>query len=479
MVDSFKDIIKEIKEEVLSSKCNLEVYARVIPVSNTEGDENTIYLQVSLQTEKTAFLNADFFSSNENFSKDYHPYVFEFLSSCSRRAYEEYYRKIEGKWVRAELTERGKKRTRKNVLSGNVVLCASPIVRKSKCLCLYKSGIKKEIRDALEKPVEFILYANNNLDKINDVYIRDFCDKLDPSRLFSSIIYNVGQGNFIEMSFGDRTNCRHTVLFDVGITVEENIKMDDNDCENEYIKENIEHFNKINPETIILSHWDIDHILGVVYVNAWVEDSNIIWIAPDYTDMLNVTKTKQNNVTQSAIILLAYLLKTGKKVYLANKRGKLVCKSSDDKIKIWQGDGKSGCFTKTNNIGLVIELSLDDTHGEMLFPGDCEYSHMPQECVHSYDFMVASHHAAKQNIPQNLKAASSGAICVCSLGENSYRHPSMKFIQNIREQGFMVEFTGCIKKYMISYSCNAGCSFSSDPKTCCSLLGRFCEFHFR
>ena len=93
----------------------------------------------------------------------------------------------------------------------------------------------------------------------------------------SGSIYNVGQGNFIYLKFNDRLK----MLFDAGETTIPSTILK----EQEYIDINSREISQLQPDYIVLSHWDLDHILGIQH---FVEDEGensffktCTWIAPD------------------------------------------------------------------------------------------------------------------------------------------------------------------------------------------------------
>ena len=264
-------------------------------------------------------------------------------------------------------------------------------------------------------------------------------------------VYNVGQGTFIEMNF----STGRTILFDVGMTVQDKIE------NNNYILDNVALFMHLKPDVIILSHWDIDHILGIAYMEDCVNENgkDIIWVVPNMLKILN-------SVSQSARLLLLYLLINKRKVYIANQtmgasnnKERLIFPLRDDKEKnrdakfqIWQGDGKKGTFNKNNNVGLIIQIGAKG-EDKILLPGDCEYSHMPCDCRCNYKYMVVSHHGAKQEIPEELRSSDyDSSICICSVGKNSYGHPNLKTRGRLRELGYHIENTEEVRKDVISSS---------------------------
>lgn len=73
----------------------------------------------------------------------------------------------------------------------------------------------------------------------------------------NAVIHNVGQGNnvLIELSNGRK------FFYDLGMT------MDKDERNDPYIQQSIRQFLTISPDMVVLSHWDLDHILGISYAD--------------------------------------------------------------------------------------------------------------------------------------------------------------------------------------------------------------------
>lgn len=423
-------------------------YGKTILLDNITqlNEAECVNIQISLLTDDMIALDNQFLVSEWSASSEdlkmYRPYFFEFYASISFDQWKIIEKNV-GSWKEIVLSdplesEGNNGAIIEDEIEGVVIFSASPLKRRQKYLKFdswagqipeiaiktLKNTLKKLI--AKESKKKSVSVCEEVMRAINDFHGLDVT------------VYNVGQGNFIELLFTNtkeeekkKFEIDYRVLFDIGMTPFGNPK------ENRFIRENVKYFKDSTPSAIILSHWDTDHILGITDLNQkWVFSEKVLWIVPDPTEI-------DKSVTQNAYRLLAVLLQSNANVQVIKARGKKrnqpVCKTDDGSVRLWKGFGNKIAGTKArfsaaNNLGLILQIEKNGK--AFLFPGDCEYTQMPSSCIRHYTFMVASHHGAKQEIPKALTASGFGR-CIVSCGSNPYGHPTREYLMGVRKRGYV------------------------------------------
>lgn len=441
MIAGFKNLKDDIKG-----------YGKLILLDNLEDedgrlsfegmqDSDDVNIQISLTTNKMIEYDNEWVKHQgddlPDFLKGYRPYFFEFYATTTVKKLKKLQACI-GEWKDIVFSEA--KEGNENGIEGEVIFCASPLKRKQGYI-IFSDPSKKFSNDdigILENKVETMIDSNVK-GKLQSVRM-DLMKTINGFDNLEVTVYNVGQGNFIELCFY-ANNDVITVLFDIGMTPFINPKR------NRFIKENIEHFKDLEPNAIILSHWDTDHILGIANMKRDLAfDKDVLWIVPDPTQI-------SKKVSRSAYILLSVLLKSRAKIAVIRANSQIaqqsICATEDKTVTLWKGLGKT-----SNDSGLILQIIKNGK--ALLFPGDCKYTRMPAKCICSYDFMVASHHGAKQSIPKRLFTPRLGR-CIVSFGSNPFGHPTRQYLIDIRNKGYVyMGFTDYVQKFSFSLRCWRG-----------------------
>ena len=105
-------------------------------------------------------------------------------------------------------------------------------------------------------------------------------------------IYNVGQAN---CCYCDLTTKK--IFFDIGVA------RSSKSLEMPLIKSAVQEISTLDADAVILSHWDLDHILGVCYNQKCMEGK--IWVVPDFEKLYSYPTISIKRVCN-------YLIKNGK-----------------------------------------------------------------------------------------------------------------------------------------------------------------------
>ena len=210
-------------------------------------------------------------------------------------------------------------------------------------------------------------------------------------------IYNVGQANCCYCDLGSKK-----IFFDIGVT------RSSNDIKTPLICKAINEISKLDVDAVVLSHWDLDHILGVCYNQKCL--LNKIWIVPDFEELYSEPRLSIKR-------LCNYLLMTGKSRLLmvnTTETNKSLFTSSNGTVSIYMGTPKAAHgINKMNNGGLIMKLK---NRKNILLPGDCENSVIPLNVAgKEYDNVVVSHHGAVMSFPkvEGKKGKKNSAYICC------------------------------------------------------------------
>ena len=253
--------------------------------------------------------------------------------------------------------------------------------------------------------------------------VKEKVSKSFPAKLTSSTkikVYNVGQANCIYLHKNPNYG---RILIDVGID-KSWIKNNTIKPSHDFVSRNFDYINRIKPNIVILSHWDLDHILGVCLLKEKIFP--VVWLAPDIS---------QREPVPIGALRLAYYL------YLCNKL--LMVGHSFDRELFWENNCisiyKGESYLKNhlkdneiaNNHGLIVKLKFNNL--DMVFPGDCMYDAWPDSIhikSHQYDFLMIPHHGSANNnleTPNCIHDAMKHIYAVCSYGKgNPHGHPDYK-----------------------------------------------------
>lgn len=267
---------------------------------------------------------------------------------------------------------------------GELLFAMSPAIAKGSVIVIEDTAEDfkdlKRLYDIYSDEIEKNSIVSNNeiegeLDKI-------FNARVDKAKID---IYNVAQANFINCIFNNKKN----VLFDVGVTRSKS------DRESRAVQASLHVISNIFVDGIILSHWDLDHILGIAYTHDSAK--NCTWIAPDFRNLYD-----PNKYPLSVLRLCNFLIKNGKGCLClvdTSQSKKQFYVSRGGNISIWLGDPKpSHGINRANNGGLLLKV---ENTKSILLTGDCENSIHP---VNSYssglDYIVIPHHGSHMSPPK-------------------------------------------------------------------------------
>ncbi len=253
-------------------------------------------------------------------------------------------------------------------------------------------------------PVEYI---PNKLSYVSSLDQTDITSKLKafvPKELRE---YNVGQGNFSELI--DINNKK--IVYDVGMTY-----LDDH---NNFCGACTE-LKKLDAECYFISHFDLDHILGSVYLADNQFEKDKLWIIPE---------PQIHQYSNSALRLIQYLNKTTclRMITDSNKNNDFVFNSN---ITIYKGTAKTNSVKKSSTYinGSGIMISAKGNNKVALLTGDCLYKYWSNKICNNqkYDYLIVPHHGCEVDCNSINIQGNNNAIAVVPVGvqQNNYRHPN-------------------------------------------------------
>lgn len=428
---------------------------------NTKNEVNKLLIEINKKLSKLNKENINFFTLDETETKLYldiiintvehlcRPYFFEFIGHIKEDSSKKHELK-QYEFYEFEFVESIKE----SDFSGDIIFAASPFEISGYELKLKKTDpVSKDIiekkqldcktLDNIIKHPTVLQVSGTKPNELgsNNLNLNTLLKTINSSNI-SSIEYrinHVGQGFNSYFLF----NSNSTILFDLGYSMSP---------EDRTITRLGKHYYKNkSPELVILSHWDVDHILGIAHCNKSIFDAP--WIVPD----LNY---KIKDFSLSAARLNLYLQiqekrkntkENNKNQYLYNidnsyneKKIDSLLTKNNYQFNLYKGRGTHNVKTDTfknskgkemkisrntnekNNIGIyieVVDLSNKIKNQILLSPGDCDYDSLSSVnyTSNNYDYLVASHHGARADIPNfGLK---NKATIIVPVGKNEHAHP--------------------------------------------------------
>lgn len=231
--------------------------------------------------------------------------------------------------------------------------------------------------------------------------------------------YNVGQGNFSIGYPSEKDGTAPSVIFDMGFTKEEE--------HSPYSSSVAVIQNLDNNGVVILSHYDLDHILGAIYAPEGPNGPFMrTWILPTIT-----SKNKR-----SARNLVLYLLwKNPDRVFFVPdglpSPGYV---AQVGNIGLFQGNGSSTperCSYE-NVRGLISLVKKDKT---CLLPGDCITPCFPQIFSHLDYFLIPHHGCSSRTMNVSFAKEAQAMVFV---GPNGHHHPVPSTLLDIHSRGVTI-----------------------------------------
>ena len=337
----------------------------------------------------------------------------------------------------------------KDFIKGSLLFSASPIVVKNRTIFINEEtkGIRNKFKGKYKSNKAICNTQFHEINKHDKDAVKKFNDALSnclPKKIneMQYTMFHIGQGLCSYISF----NRNSGMFFDIGFSEkgrnDNSIKFDNYG--------NFVRYKYRKPKAIILSHWDVDHILGIVYADKDV--FNKVWIAPSFEDL------NDSGISNSALRLCKYIsLKEGvnnhgisrsdskyeRSLFIINKsfNDDIVFKDKSDKFMIHKGKGTAtnGHSNKANNIGLLIELKNTKN---IILTGDIDYKKMPSSIsTKKVDYFQVPHHGAACGdpilVPQNIN--NSKAFLPVSEKHNRHNHPRYnEHLDILKKRGFKV-----------------------------------------
>lgn len=324
---------------------------------------------------------------NGQHNDEYRPYFYEFYPDSNIKKQDI----IQGQLYLVNLKSIKKKQISDSddLIKGTIFFSASPIKEVSAYIEFLKESLDPNVQKKFEEISKKLdeIKAEPKKCKIEQNFMRNLPTKEMANINYKVTFYNVGQGNWIHIEIYKEKTLLKTIIFDIGIGNYRNKKIVDEILENEVrkLKENY---------MFILSHWDLDHIKGIVGLAK--KQFETTWIVP---------KLPTNN-SNAAKRLAAYLYVNTNitTVFVDNSlNGELIFENDYFMFGKGKGNGRKeeisnntyyASYSPNNNLGLLLVIKTAQEK-KMLFPGDCEYIKFPSEFRQPYEALVVPHHGAE------------------------------------------------------------------------------------
>ena len=323
----------------------------------------------------------------------------------------------------------------------------------------------------IKKPLYILSGTGISLDDIKlivDTYeIPKACEKDDKfnwlikdkigNRMVSYVdVYRIGNGNCVFVKIEDNDE---GFFYDIGFNCKQRLReIEDGRTDNYF--QIIQEIVKNKPSFFILSHWDLDHILGISAANE--NYFTVDWFAPDCYDACIEAKRLAKYLD-----VKNHLFRVKRKDSLKNGRligAPIKIKNSKNQIigqyKLYMGE-KSGCDSSYSNCeGIVIEYT-DFKRGEekvFLMMGDVNYASFDKARVNAgepkiadsqIDYLIVPHHGSQHTAYKSLiknKAIHKGKLAViCCTNDYKINRPNKDHLKKLKKR-FKVVTTEKAKK---------------------------------
>lgn len=377
-----------------------QLYIRVDQPASTE---NTQYVRISLLSDRALQYDAEMFSAEgrTDLLEKYRPYFISFVvpleDNCLSDIIDLGQGWHRGNFIKSNDAGENEKGTC-SLLTGILVTSASPVNYIEKRLLVFKRpDVPLDILDKINQAYDlqkFKVISNADVEAtLQDAWGVDVPEKID--------IYNVGHGN------ADYIRGAHQrILYDVGY----NYRCIPGQKVGKYQKAAVA-IRHLKPNCVILSHWDLDHIIGCAYAKQDI--FNVKWVAP------HLISRRKEKPSPNAVRLANYLNFLGNLCLVdRDQRPQLIATipcTNDVEMKMWLGGGPS-ILTPKNREGLFIEIadkcgSSLRRYPHVLLAGDVPYQCMEPSILQSpVDFMHVPHHCSNMET-DGLDSMPGGRIC--------------------------------------------------------------------
>ncbi|MFQ9309291.1 MAG: hypothetical protein ACLR2K_05105 [Paraclostridium sordellii] len=317
------------------------------------------------------------------------------------------------------------------VLKSEWYFSASPIVSKQYLIEILNTNSNNNIPKPLEIPPESIFTSKQELENYIEPMNNYYADRIR--------VNHIGQGH-CSMLFNKN---EESIFFDIGGTLnykkDISNKVDNNDIDID------------NCRMIIISHWDMDHYLGLTMFQY---DKLIkkLWLAP------NVAKSQMSK----RLINILYII--FKRPFLVPNDIEVFKLGLN--LHIYRNKVSSDKDINNNGLVLFANKDFDDNkHLKLVSVGDVEYDtlHKDFENNKEVDLLVVSHHGSKKYRENPFVAKNNNSCSIVPVGYNTHNHPTDEAIQDLKNNGFKVFRTDGVSEDL---KCKYGCRKKRCEKSC-------------
>ena len=400
---------REIINDIIDGRCDLYIRIEddIEALSSQRPSEDTpvpTYIHFSVLTDKCIEYDSFFFSAfqdmdgsshtNRILSCSYRPYFISFVVDAEK-VDPAILQHLSSDWHSCRcVLSKSTPAESDHILIGMLVTSASPVsIIQGFKLEFTNKSLPSHLLDTINRPYNPALLPLCR--HVNQV----LQDAWDSDTLQSVDIYNVGKGNadYIRGS-------KRRILYDIGY--DHLLRYPSRHIDQERFPRAVTAIRHLKPHCVILSHWDLDHIIGCAYAPQRI--FAVKWIAPT----LDAGKVNA--------IRLARYLNLFHNLCLVDRTqpNKLIAQahSGSTSVSLWLGQGNDHRkITKPNCEGLVLEINDHHTNRNFLFSGDVPYVCMPYGLFNrkTYHFLHVPHHCSSMTLSPLARCANNmGTLAV-------------------------------------------------------------------